>query len=541
MNAAYDIDRSLERERIRTTALHAIAAQIRHPLLFGPDNRPLPSSAYQYSRKASKREGTMQNWNPRRIDHRTAARERHRIVERATELIQDNPYAAGIKNTFGVTVVGAGLQPHPVINAEALGITKNAARAIQTEQRAIYTRWVPWSDAGERMHFGDIQYLMECNLMQYGEVVVLPLMIDDPIRPYSLACQVISPQRLRTPTDKAAGGNIRDGVELDRNGTPVAYWIKKTTIGTGRSFLADTSKNYSRIPVRKGHRWQVLHRFIQDDAEMVRNVPPYSPALKFFQDLNDLLDAELVSSIVTAAFSMFVELTSQDPYGFADNMPGFDGYGIDRNNNATDKTVRYQELIPGMIMYGNRGEKPHPIAASRPGTTFDPFTKIIMKAIAAALNIPYVVLFKDVEGTNFAGFRSAMLEAWRVFMFRRTWLGRNVLNPLWSMLMEEAYLRRELTVQAFYSNMHLYTQLEWRGAPKGDIEPIKAAQADKLLVQANLKTRAEAIAERGGDWRATFDQLEEEQDLMQEKGLTEKEIDDDTASRWEKEENNDEK
>ena len=189
-------------------------------------------------------------------------------------------------------------------------------------------------------------------------------------------------------------------------------------------------------------------------------------------------------------------------------------------------------------MYGKG--KPTPIGANRPGTTFDPFTKIIMKAIASALNIPYVVLFKDVEGTNFAGFRSAMLDAWRVFVFRRTWLGQATCSPIWTMLMEEAYLRGDLKVSDFYTSMTALTNTTWRGAPKGDIEPIKAAQADKLLIQSNLKTRAEAIAERGGDWRSTFDQLEEEQELMEEKGLTETEIDNETQIRWTKEENEDE-
>jgi capsid protein len=76
--------------------------------------------------------------------------------------------------------------------------------------------------------------------------------------------------------------------------------------------------------------------------------------------------------------------------------------------------------------------------------------------------------------------------------------------------------------------MHALTRAEWRGSPKGDIEPIKAAQADIELIQANLKTRAESIAERGGDIRTTFDQLAEEQDMMAERGLTEQAIDEGT-------------
>ncbi len=68
------------------------------------------------------------------------------------------------------------------------------------------------------------------------------------------------------------------------------------------------------------------------------------------------------------------------------------------------------------------------------------------------------------------------------------------------------------------------TRAEWRGYPKGDIEPFKAAQADILRIQRNLKTRSRAIAEDGGDLLTTFDQLQEEQEMMADRGLTEEKI-----------------
>jgi lambda family phage portal protein len=303
----------------------------------------------------------------------------------------------------------------------------------------------------------------------------------------------------------------------------VAYWIQKSQRELGgfrTSVMAWSSKDYMRIPAKVGHRWNVLHGFITQDAEQYRGMPFFAPAMKFFRDLNDYLDAELVSNIVTAAFSMFVEVqTGSDPFNIGNSMLSMSGESVDTTNQ-----VRYQELMPGQIMYGNTGEKPHPIAAARPGATFEPFTKVIKKAISMSLNIPYPVLFKDVETVNFAGFRSAMLDAWRVFMMRRTWLGQGLCQKVWTMLMEEAFLRGDLKIDNFYTTMHQVTRAEWRGTPKGDIEPIKRAEADIREIQNNLKTRAEAIAERGGDIRTTFDQLAEEQEMMAARGLTEVQI-----------------
>ena len=72
--------------------------------------------------------------------------------------------------------------------------------------------------------------------------------------------------------------------------------------------------------------------------------------------------------------------------------------------------------------------------------------------------------------------------------------------------------------------MFSLTESEWIGPPKGQIEPVKEVQADVLAIQNNLKTRETVILEQGRDMKSTFDQLEEEQGLMEEKGLTEEKI-----------------
>lgn len=492
------------------------------PVLYGPNNKPLvPSISYGYRRTGAKKSGSLKNWLPKRFntEHEESG-ERDVIVERSIDLVNNDPHAAGIADGMATTIVGSGLMPHPTLNQDVIKLDKEDIRRIQAEQRAVYAVWNSFADAGQRMNFGAIQFLVQRQLMQYGEyIVLLPMINEDPARPYSLACQVINPLRLRTPVNMMSDPKIKNGVEVGNYGEPVAYWIERADQASGRSFV---SRNCIRIPAKQGHRWNVLHGFIQNDADQYRGMPFFAPAMKFFRDLNDYLDAELVSNIVTAAFSLFIETApGMDPYAQANLMQSLSGETVDNSNK-----VRYQEMVPGQIMYGQLNEKPHPISANRPGSTFEPFVTTIKKAMSLALNIPYAVLFKDPQGLNFSGFRSAMLDAWRVFSQRRVWLGQEFCQPVYTMLMEEAYLRGNLNVDDFYANMYPLTNAEWRGAPKGDIEPVQAVKADVEAIKANLKTRAEAIAERGGDIRTTFDQLAEEQEMMKERGLTEKEVGD---------------
>lgn len=496
-------------------------AQAKPVVLYGPNGKALsPDAYYSFRRQAAQRKGSLKNWIPQRqYSTQQEARDREAIVARSIELTNNDPHAAGVVDMFAAIVAGSGLQPIPSCDANILGLDKNQARKLQGQQRTVYPIWYRVADAAGRLSFGGIQYLLIRNLIEFGEYLILLYMIDDPARPYSLACHVINPQRLKTPVDKINDPRIRDGVELGDYGQPVAYWIKLSSQSSSAATLSDTSENFRRIPASVGHRLNVIHRFVAREPEQVRGIPLLAPSMKFFRDLNDFLDTELVSNIMASAISLFIELSpGNDPLNIARNLSTFTDRGL--NQDGPGSEPRYQEMEAGLVMYGNAGEKPHLLSPDRPGTTFDPFTKIIKKAIAMGINIPYPVAFKDVEDVNFAGFRSAMLDAWRVFMIHRTWLGEDTCQPIYTMLMEEAYLRGQIDADNFYLHMDAITHCDWRGSPKGDIEPIKAVKADVLAIKANIKTRAEAIAERGGDLRSTFDQLEEEKRMLLERGLS---------------------
>jgi len=162
------------------------------------------------------------------------------------------------------------------------------------------------------MSFGVLQFLAERELVQFGDYLFLLPMLRDPIRPYSLADQPIHPLRLKTPLDKINNRSIKDGIELGEYGEPKAYWIKKNVPGSLPT--VDISENFMRIEARHGHRLRLLHGFVTNDPEQVRGMPLFAPAIKFFLDLTDFFDAELVSNIVTAAFALFIETGEVDPF-----------------------------------------------------------------------------------------------------------------------------------------------------------------------------------------------------------------------------------
>lgn len=248
------------------------------------------------------------------------------------------------------------------------------------------------------------------------------------------------------------------------------------------------------------------------DPEQIRGEPILATGMRFFRNFADLLGAELTTNVITAAMGIFIE-AGEDSYTTAQKL-------LDPDKERQDNE-RWQSVDPGDIWYGQKGEKPHMLAADRPGTTFDPFTKIIKKAISAGTGIPYNVVFKELDGVTFAGFRAAMLEAWRVYSYHRSRIGQRDLRRRYTMLMEEAWAMGRISAgPEFFDRIHLYTTAEWIGAPKGDIEPYKAAQADIMKVGANIKTLERAIIEDGGaGFEEVTDQRSEENTVLTDKSL----------------------
>ncbi len=454
--------------------------------------------------------GTLQNWNPRRLSTMAEAREREKIAIRAMDLEADDPHVSGLIESMNINTVGIGYTPQSRIRVDQVPATGREIGVLQRQAEWNFTVWSQEADIQGTKHFNDILLLADRCMLVRGEYLVLPRMIKRRGRTFSLALQVIDPLRLRTPSDKQKNENIIDGVEVDRNGRPVAYWIQKTAA----SRFADlSSKNFVRIRAWKGHRPQVLHGFIQKDPDQYRGYVFFAPAMKFFRDLSDHLDAELVSNIVTSAAALFI--ATPDPTQAAMAAAGGASEYL-----ASIRGERYEEIIPGAVYYGNPGEKPEVIDHNRPGRNFVPFVETILRAAAACGGIPYEVAVRKYDQMNYSSARAALLDAWRVFRHRQDWECRHLAQPCWEMVQEEAFLRGMFECPEFYTHRKAYCQAQWIPQARGHVDPVKEIQAAILARRNNLRSTADLVSEMGGDWEATFEQIAKENARAGQLGLT---------------------
>ena len=488
------------------------------PQLLDQHGKPVTTGRYATgpSRDSGAFRGTIANWHPHRLGNAEGeVRERQVIQRRAADLAANDWAAKSGIRTIADNAVGTGLVPKSNIPHKLLNIDREAATAIGEKMEWAFSLWSREAHARGIAHFEDLQYLGITSILRLGEMLHLPVMLPQETgRTFSLAIQDMNPIRLATPADKTLDPSIRDGIECTEYGQPTHYWIASpppslVPVDMNQLF----SESYVRRPARIGHRPNVFHLFHCEEDEQVRGVSALSVGMKLFRNLNDALDSELFAQVIAASFPVFMALED----GTANLPPEVkETYGLAMSGT----TERELEFGPGTVTFGKPNEKPVVLENKRPSSNFPPFVEIIQRALAAMLGIPYESFTKDYSKTNYSSMRAALNEAWKLYLFYRRWFSRLYTQPIWEMVVEEAYLRNFLgladdidtlaAAPGFYEGRAYWCNASWIGPARGFIDPVKEIQAVIMALESNLTTYGEAWAERGGDFADALPIMEEE-------------------------------
>jgi lambda family phage portal protein len=427
------------------------------------------------------------------------------LRERSRDLNRNDAHASGITGTMTTNVVGTGIRPQSRVDKEVLGISENKALKYQKKAERAWKRWLPYSDAGERMDFYEIQQLVDRQILENGEAIIIPVMLKDKTRPYSLALQVIEADRLATPPEKRGDKTVRAGVRIGDNGEAVSYYIQKTHPGDYRFSKAGDRKFVEISARNKYGRPNVFHLYPVQRSGQTRGVPFFAPVLTYFKDLAEYAEAELVAARIAACFSIFI--TSESSMDVTT--------GLDRNF----KGQLIEGLEPGMIKHLLPGESVTSFNPQRPSATFEPFVERMLRAISAALGLPYELVAKDFSKTNYSSARAALLEARRYFKVRQEWLARKLCQPIWEMLLEEAYLRGELGSISFYEKKNSWLDASWITPGWEWVDPLKEAKAAEVGIKNGIVTYSDLFSARGKDWEESFEQRKREEEKIKELGI----------------------
>lgn len=453
------------------------------------------------SRDAGSFRAPLSGWRGPMLSGRAdAARERMVMQRRAGDLAANDWAAGSALQAITMNAVGTGLLPKAAVPSDMLGIAPEEAARVGKEMEWAWSRWVLEADIRGLSHFHDLQLLGLRTMLTHGEMLHLAVMRSEAERRssgdlFSLAVQAVRPQRLQTPADLVSDPAVRDGIRFSSCGRPEFYYVANPPVSALDAFTSTevlTSADFSCIPATRAHRRLVFHLYRQEEEEQTRGVSAFAPGITLFRNLSDALNYELFAQVIAASFPVFIATESGQ-------MPlAQDGA------DEAEPGERYHEVKPGRVYYGDVNQRPYPLESKRPSSNFTSFVEIILRAMAASQGIPYETLAKDYSKTNYSSMRAALNEAWKLYSYYRQWFARAYCQPLWEMLVEEAWLRGFVKLPKggpdFYDARELWCNASWVGPARGFVDPVKEVEAIILALQNRLMTYGEAWAERGGDW-----------------------------------------
>ncbi len=120
--------------------------------------------------------------------------------------------------------------------------------------------------------------------------------------------------------------------------------------------------------------------------------------------------------------------------------------------------------------------------------------------MAAALGLPYANLSADMLKANYSNTRAALLEfRRRIEAFQHSVLVFQLCRAVWTRWMDTAVLSGRLDLPDYEQRRADYLDCSWL-PPRWDwVDPLKDIRAEINAIEAGLKSRTQAIAERGFD------------------------------------------
>jgi lambda family phage portal protein len=385
---------------------------------------------------------------------------------RARWLVRNNGYAANAIESWAANTVGDGISP-------------NSSIADATRKDAVQKLWLAWTDDADAEGLTDfygLQRRAAREVFMTGEVFLRfrPRRAEDELS-VPLQIQMLPSEMLPLSHNGSdANGNvIRQGIEFDRIGRRAAYHFLRRHPGDNTD--PGLSGETVRVPAS-----EVLHIIDPVEAGQLRGVSRFAPAIVKLFLLDQYDDAELDRKKVAAMYAMFV--TSPAP-----------------DNPLAPPDEEY-EVAPGQVVRLDPGEDVTVSAPADSGATYEPFQYRTLLQISAALGIPYGYLTNDGAKGNFSNSRLSLIEfRRRVSAWQHSVMVFQLCRPVWARFMDTAVLAGALRLPGYDRRRAEYLACSWLPTKWDWVDPLKDANAEIAQIEAGLKSRTQAIAERGYD------------------------------------------
>ncbi len=438
-----------------------------------------------------------------------------KLRERSRDLARNAPIATGAISTCLTNVVGTGLKLQSRIDRSILPFTEEEADAWEEKTER---EWRLFSeskelDATRKLNFAGIQELAFRQTLENGESFVLLPRFARSGSPYSLKIQLIEADRVCNEKNAPNSEFLIEGIEKDRNGATTQIHILNQHPGT--PYYSKNAYTWTKVPAYGSRTGlpNVLQLYRITRPGQTRGIPFLSYVIEPLRQLDEYTKSEIMRAVISSMFTVFIKTEAGD-INF-----DYSGMGVETGAKASDTDLK---LAPGAILGLNPREDVAFADPTSPNSAFENFFLIIVKQIAAALEMPFEVILKCFN-SSYSASRAALLEAWRAFRGRRIWLATNLCDPVYESFLYEAVAQGRISAPGFFSDELIrkaYCGATWIGDSPGYIDPQKDVEAAVKRIEAGLSTLdEETTLITGGDAEKNLPRIRKERKELAEMGM----------------------
>ena len=433
------------------------------------------------------------------------------LMARSRQLYMGSNVATGAIKRIRTNVVGRGIKLKSKINNEILKLSSEEVKRIQTEIQTLWNLWAGNSeecDITGQSNFYQLQSLAVLTQLIDGECFILMPFKKRQGNIFDLKLQFVDSARCRSPYLNYAEPNIRNGVEIDKDGRPIAYYFLENYFST---------KTIKVSAYTKSGRKNVIAIMEKERIGQRRGVPLLAPVIEALHQIGKFSNAELTNAVVSSIFTAFIKKSEN-----SSPTSRMLGVGQDKDYPGEPDRGINLKMGTGTIIDLKQGEDLVFADPKRPNANFDIFFTTVCKEIGTALEIPLEVLTSHFN-VSYSASKAALEEVWKMYLMRREWLAAQFCQPVFEELIDECVEKGYLKLKGYKDNPLIrkaYLSAEWYGETQSQLDPLKEIRAAAERVALGVSTIAtESRAINGSDWEDNLKQLALEKAMKEALGL----------------------
>lgn len=415
------------------------------------------------------------------------------LRERARELERNDSHIDGFLRSAVVNVIG----PNG-FDLQAK-VTNQAGKLAEATNREIERGWKAFGEKGVCTPCGQFSLTQFCHLLYVmrkrdGEVFVR--LLEGPEWAHGFALQPLPADMLDETFDRApdaSGSEIRQGIEFNGWGRPIAYHFSKRHPGDR---WGGARSDRIRVPAA-----DVIHLRRVRSAGQSRGYSELASILFDVFMYRGAVEAELVAWRQAASKGGVLEASSPEA------ISSYAAMLSTQQANALGEMELPESfsVAPGMNEYIAPGWTYKQIDPTHPNTNLESASRVFGKRIARGLKVSYGTYTGDTSDSNYSSMRAGLLPEREEFQAEQVDFITDFLVPVFRRWISAALLSGAVRLDSRLGSQYHEVAFKPRGWES--VDPLKDRQAALLAILMGITSRTDEAAKHGKDWEDVIDTL----------------------------------